>query len=216
MIGITKNFRSVVANHNVDFDLYPSEIHSILGENGAGKTTLMKILAGMHQPDAGTIIVRNRTVKIHSPQDSLRLGIGMVYQHFALIPNLTVIENLILGFEDSLFLNLRRAKQRLQEISATYGLSVEPQKKIQDLSVSERQRTEILKILFHESDVLILDEPASMLAPAETLKMIGLSSSEETQFLNIPRVNIKASAYSNKGPKFLKSFNCPGTFPKYP
>ena len=168
MIGITKNFPGVVANHNVDFDLYPSEIHSILGENGAGKTTLMKILAGMHQPDAGTIIIRNRTVKIHSPQDSLRLGIGMVYQHFALIPNLTVIENLILGFEDGLFLNLNRAEQRLQEISATYGLSVEPQKKIQDLSVSERQRTEILKILFHESDVLILDEPASMLAPAET------------------------------------------------
>ena len=168
MIGITKNFPGVVANHNVDFDLYPSEIHSVLGENGAGKTTLMKILAGMHQPDAGTIIVRNRTVKIHSPQDSLRLGIGMVYQHFALIPNLTVIENLILGFEDGLFLNLNRAEQRLQEISATYGLSVEPQKKIQDLSVSERQRTEILKILFHESDVLILDEPTSMLAPAET------------------------------------------------
>ena len=168
MIGITKNFPGVVANHNVDFDLYPSEIHSVLGENGAGKTTLMKILAGMHQPDAGTIIVRNRTVKIHSPQDSLRLGIGMVYQHFALIPNLTVIENLILGFEDGLFLNLKRAEQRLQEISATYGLSVEPQKKIQDLSVSERQRTEILKILFHESDVLILDEPTSMLAPAET------------------------------------------------
>jgi simple sugar transport system ATP-binding protein len=92
----------------------------------------------------------------------------MVYQHFALIPNLTVIENLVLGFEDSLFLNLNRAEQRLQEISATYGLSVEPQKKIQDLSVSERQRTEILKILFHESDVLILDEPTSMLAPAET------------------------------------------------
>ena len=168
MIGITKNFPGVVANQNVDFDLYPSEIHSILGENGAGKTTLMNILAGMHQPDAGTIIVRNRTVKIHSPQDSLRLGIGMVYQHFALIPNLTVIENLILGFEDGLFLNLNRAEQRLQEISATYGLSVEPQKKIQDLSVSERQRTEILKILFHESDVLILDEPTSMLAPAET------------------------------------------------
>jgi ABC-type uncharacterized transport system ATPase subunit len=168
MIGITKNFPGVVANHNVDFDLYPSEIHSILGENGAGKTTLMKILAGMHQPDAGTIIIRNRTVKIHSPHDSLRLGIGMVYQHFALIPNLTVIENLILGFEDGLFLNLNRAEQRLQEISATYGLSVEPQKKIQDLSVSERQRTEILKILFHESDVLILDEPTSMLAPAET------------------------------------------------
>jgi ABC-type uncharacterized transport system ATPase subunit len=168
MIAITKNFPGVVANNNVDFDLYPSEIHAILGENGAGKTTLMNILAGMHQPDAGTIIVRNQTVKIRSPQDSLRLGIGMVYQHFALIPNLTVIENLVLGFEDGPFLNLKKAEQRLQKISVTYGLSIDPEKKIQDLSVSERQRTEILKILFHESDILILDEPTSMLSPVET------------------------------------------------
>jgi simple sugar transport system ATP-binding protein len=168
MTGITKNFPGVVANNNVDFNLHPSEIHSILGENGAGKTTLMNILAGMHQPDAGTIIVRDQTVSIRSPQDSLRLGIGMVYQHFTLIPNLTVIENLVLGFEDGLFLNLNRAEQRLQKISATFGLSIDPGRKIQDLSVSERQRTEILKILFHESDVLILDEPTSMLSPAET------------------------------------------------
>ncbi len=167
MIGITKNFPGVVANNHVDFDLYPSEIHSILGENGAGKTTLMNILSGMHQPDTGTIIVHDQAVKIRSPQDSLRLGIGMVYQHFTLIPNLTVIENLVLGFEDGLFLNLKRAEQRLQEISAAYGLSINPERKIQDLSVSERQRTEILKILFHESDVLILDEPTSMLSPIE-------------------------------------------------
>jgi simple sugar transport system ATP-binding protein len=168
MIGITKKFPGVVANNNVDFDLHSSEIHSILGENGAGKTTLMNILSGMHQPDTGTIIVRDQTVKIRSPQDSLRLGIGMVYQHFTLIPTLTVMENLVLGFEDGLFLNLKRAGQRLQKISATYGLSIDPEKKIQDLSVSERQRTEILKILFHESDVLILDEPTSMLSPTET------------------------------------------------
>ena len=168
MIGITKKFPGVVANDNVDFDLHSSEIHSILGENGAGKTTLMNILSGMHQPDTGTIIVRDQTVNIRSPQDSLRLGIGMVYQHFTLIPTLTVMENLVLGFEDGLFLNLKRAGQRLQKISATYGLSIDPEKKIQDLSVSERQRTEILKILFHESDVLILDEPTSMLSPTET------------------------------------------------
>jgi len=168
MIGITKKFPGVVANNNVDLDLHSSEIHSILGENGAGKTTLMNILSGMHQPDTGTIIVRDQKVKIRSPQDSLRLGIGMVYQHFTLIPNLTVMENLVLGFEDGLFLNLKRAEQRLQKISATYGLAIDPEKKIQDLSVSERQRTEILKILFHQSDVLILDEPTSMLSPAET------------------------------------------------
>ena len=167
MIGITKCFPGVMANDNVDFELHPAEIHSILGENGAGKTTLMNILAGMHQPDAGTILVRDQTVKIRSPQDSLRLGIGMVYQHFALIPNLTVIENLVLGFEYGPFLNLKRAKRKLQQISAAYGLSIDPDRKIQDLSVSERQRTEILKILFHESDILILDEPTSMLSPIE-------------------------------------------------
>jgi len=168
MIGITKTFPGVVANHNVDFDLHPAEIHSILGENGAGKTTLMKILSGMHLPDAGTIIARDQAVKIRSPQDSLRLGIGMVYQHFALVPELTVLENLILGFESGFFLNLKKAEQKLQQLSATYGLTIDPARKIQDLSVSECQRTEILKILFHESEVLILDEPTSMLSPAET------------------------------------------------
>jgi simple sugar transport system ATP-binding protein len=168
MIGITKIFPGVVANDEVDFDLHPSEIHSILGENGAGKTTLMKILSGMHQPDAGTLIVRDQAVKIRSPQDSLKLGIGMVYQHFTLVPDLTVLENLILGFESGFFLNLKKAEQKLQQISAAYGLAIDPDRKIQDLSVSECQRAEILKILFHESDVLILDEPTSVLSPAET------------------------------------------------
>ena len=167
MAGITKSFPGVTANNYVDFELYPAEIHSILGENGAGKTTLMKILAGMHQPDEGTIIVRNRAVKIRSPLDSLKLGIGMVYQHFTLVPNLTVIENLVLGFENGPFLSLNKAKQKLQHISETYGLSIDTDRKIQDLSVSERQRTEILKLLFHESKILILDEPTSMLPPDE-------------------------------------------------
>ena len=103
MIGITKSFPGVVANDDVDFDLRAGEIHSVLGENGAGKTTLMNILAGMYPPDNGSIMVRGQTVQIRSPQDSLKLGIGMVYQHFTLIPNLTVLENLMLGFEGGLF-----------------------------------------------------------------------------------------------------------------
>ena len=168
MLGISKNFPGVVANRNVDFDLRPAEIHSILGENGAGKTTLMNILVGMSRPDAGTILVHDQAVKIRSPQDSLKLGIGMVYQHFTLIPNLTVIENLVLGFEGGLLLNLKKAEQKFQKLSAAYGLLVDPHRKIQDLSLGERQRTEILKILFHDSDVLILDEPTSLLSPAET------------------------------------------------
>lgn len=167
MIGITKNFTGVVANDNVDFDLRPGQIHSLLGENGAGKTTLMNILSGMHQPDTGAITVRDQKVQIRSPRDSLRLGIGMVYQHLTLIPNLTVIENLILGFEGGFLLKLPKATQKFEQISDAYGLSIDPFRKIKDLSISERQKTEILKILFHESNVLILDEPASMLTPPE-------------------------------------------------
>jgi simple sugar transport system ATP-binding protein len=168
MIGITKRFPGVVANSDVDFDLRAGEIHSLLGENGAGKTTLMNILSGMYQPDSGTIVVRDQKVQIRSPRDSRQLGIGMVYQHFTLIPNLTVIENLILGFEGGFYLNLQSAAQKLQHVTETYGLPVDPLSKIQDLSVGERQKIEILKILFHESNVLILDEPTSMLNPSET------------------------------------------------
>jgi len=178
MIGITKSFPGAVANDDVDFDLHAAEIHSILGENGAGKTTLMNILAGMYQPDKGAIIVGSQTVQIRSPQDSLKLGIGMVYQHFTLIPNLTVLENLMLGFEGGIFLNLKKAQHKLQQISESYGLKIDPHRMIRDLSIGERQRTEILKILYHDSDVLILDEPASVLSPAEaetlyhTLKLL--------------------------------------------
>jgi simple sugar transport system ATP-binding protein len=178
MIGITKKFPGVVANDNVDFSLRAGEIHSLLGENGAGKTTLMNILAGMYQPDRGSIVVRGQGAEIRSPRDSLKLGIGMVYQHFTLIPNLTVLENLMLGFEDGPILKRRKAEQRLRQISELYGLSIDPYRIIQDLSVGERQRTEVLKILYHEADVMILDEPSSVLAPAEvqnlyeTLKLL--------------------------------------------
>ncbi len=168
MVGITKRFAGVAANENVDFDLNGSEIHSLLGENGAGKTTLMNILSGMYQPDSGTILIRGKAVGLCSPQDSLKRGIGMVYQHPALIPQLTVLENLVLGFEGGFFPNLSGARRTLRKIEQTHGLYIDSRKKIRDLSVGERQRTEILKILFHESDVLILDEPTSMLSPAET------------------------------------------------
>jgi simple sugar transport system ATP-binding protein len=167
MTGITKKFPGVLANDNVDFELKAGEIHSLLGENGAGKTTLMNVLAGMCQPDQGTVSVGNRTVKIRSPRDALMLGIGMVYQHFTLIPNLTVLENLMLGFEGGPILKRGKAEQDLRQLSETYGLSIDPHRLIQDLSVAERQRTEILKILYHKSDIMILDEPSSVLAPAE-------------------------------------------------
>ena len=171
MTGITKCFSGVVANDDVDFDLKFGEIHCILGENGAGKTTLMNILSGMYQADDGTITVRDREVKIRMPKDSLKLGIGMVYQHFSLVSNLTVLENLLLGFEGGFMLNLKNATRRLRSIAAEFGLYIDPQRKVQGLSVAEKQQTEILKILYHNSEVLILDEPSSMLAPIEANRL---------------------------------------------
>lgn len=171
MTGITKYFSGVAANDNVDFDLQIGEIHCILGENGAGKTTLMNILSGMYKADSGMITVRGREVDIRSPQDSLKLGIGMVYQHFSLVPNLTVLENLLLGFEGGFMLNQKKAAGKLRSISAKFGLFIDPQRKVQGFSVAEKQQTEILKILFHNSEVLILDEPSSMLAPIEANRL---------------------------------------------
>ena len=178
MTGITKRFSSIVANDRVDFELQTGEIHCILGENGAGKTTLMNILAGMYKADEGEIRVRGRRVRINSPQDSINLGIGMVYQHFSLVPNLTVLENILLGFEGGFMLNLKKAASKLGSICDAYGIVIDPRKPIQELSLAEKQQTEILKVLYHNSDVLILDEPGSLLAPMEvdrlyeTLKLL--------------------------------------------
>jgi general nucleoside transport system ATP-binding protein len=168
MRSITKRFPGVTANDAVDLDLFPGEVHTLLGENGAGKSTLMHILAGMVQPEAGRIEVNERPVKIRSPVDALKLGIGMVYQHFALVPNLTAMENIIIGFEDGFVLRWRQLESRLKKILDAYALSLPLNEKVLNLSVGEQQRVEIVKALFHESDVLILDEPTSVLTPLET------------------------------------------------
>jgi len=168
MGGITKTFPGVVANDAIDFDLYPGEIHTLLGENGAGKSTLMSVLSGMFHPDSGTIEVNGEMARIHSPFDSLKLGIGMVYQHFALVPPLSVLENIILGFEDGTVLNWKQAEEKVKRISEEYGLSVDLRARIWDLSVGEQQRVEIIKALFRGTNVLILDEPTSVLTPIET------------------------------------------------
>jgi simple sugar transport system ATP-binding protein len=171
MTGITKTFPGVVANDSIDFDLRSGEVHSILGENGAGKTTLMNILSGMYQPDEGETYVRGQKVNIRSPHDSLRLGIGMVYQHFALVPPLTVLENIILGFEGGMMLSLKKAEKRLQQLAAEYGLTIDYRQKVSDLSVGERQRAEIIKILYRGSEILVLDEPTSVLTPIEAKEL---------------------------------------------
>jgi len=165
--GITKSFPGVLANDHIDFDLFPGEVHTLLGENGAGKTTLMNILYGLYQPDEGRIEVCGQEARIRSPYDSLRLGIGMVHQNFALIPNLSVLENLVLGFEGGFILNMKDAEKKLKRISEEYGQAIDPHELIQNLSVGERQRTEIIKTLFRGSEALILDEPTSVLTPIE-------------------------------------------------
>ncbi|NPV76100.1 MAG: ABC transporter ATP-binding protein [Anaerolineae bacterium] len=173
MVNITKSFGSVLADDQVNFELLHGEIHGLLGENGAGKTTLMNILYGLHQPDSGEIIIQGEKKEISSPHKAVEEGIGMVHQHFMQIPTLTVIDNVILGLEslNSFKLNRARARERLVQISKIYGLQVDPDACIWQLSIGDRQRVEILKALYREVKILILDEPTSVLTPQETTEL---------------------------------------------
>lgn len=169
MRNIRKTFLDNVANNNVNFVVYKGEIVSLLGENGAGKTTLMKILYGMYTKDSGDIFVNGKKVEITSPKDAIALGIGMVHQHFTLVRTLTVLENVILGLPSpkGMSLDLDSARKKLEEIIHRYGLIVNPDAKIWQLSVGERQRVEIIKALYRNINVLILDEPTAVLTPQE-------------------------------------------------
>ena len=167
MRGIDKRFGTVQANDKVDLTLYPGEIHAVLGENGAGKTTLMNILSGMYQPDSGSITLDGNPVTIGSPSEALALGIGTVYQHFTLVPNLSVIENVMLGTKTGFVLNLSRGEQQLKELLAGFELNTDPQTEVRHLSIGQRQRVEIVKVLFRGTRVLLLDEPTSVLTPSE-------------------------------------------------
>ncbi len=168
--GITKRFPGVVANDGVTFSVESGEIHALCGENGAGKSTLMKILYGMQPPDEGTMSVDGRPVHLRSPKDAIALGIGMVHQHFMLADNFTVLENIILGSEPSKgagVLDLTAARARVEELSRAYGLDIHPDQVVEDLEVGERQRVEIIKVLFRGARILILDEPTAVLVPDE-------------------------------------------------
>ena len=166
---IVKRFPGVIANDGVDLTVRPGTVHAIVGENGAGKSTLMKTLYGAHRPDEGTITVNGETVDFHSPKDAIAAGIGMVFQHFMLAANLTVWENVVLGQEPGspVALGSRTARQRLREIGEQYGLQVDPDALISDLGVGEKQRVEILKVLYRGATILILDEPTAVLVPQE-------------------------------------------------
>ncbi|MEE1927915.1 ABC transporter ATP-binding protein [Streptomyces sp. TRM 70351] len=166
LAGITKRFPGVVANHDIHLSVRKGTVHAIVGENGAGKSTLMKILYGMQKPDEGTIAVDGEQVTLHSPADAIGRGIGMVHQHFMLADNLTVLENTVLGSEGLHGIG-GKARDRIQEISDAYGLGVRPDALVEDLGVADRQRVEILKVLYRGARTLILDEPTAVLVPQE-------------------------------------------------
>jgi simple sugar transport system ATP-binding protein len=169
MKNITKIFPGTVANDNVNFELFRGETHVLLGENGAGKTTLMNVLYGLYQPEKGEIFVNGAEHKISNPNDAIKLGIGMVHQHFMLVDNFTVVENMILGIEPKIGLkiNMKKAIQDVKELADKYGFNIEPNAVIHDISVGQQQKVEILKALYRGADVLILDEPTAVLTPQE-------------------------------------------------
>jgi ABC-type uncharacterized transport system ATPase subunit len=168
MRGIVKRFPGVLANDHVDFELRTGEIHALLGENGAGKSTLMSVLAGLYKQDAGTIKVKGKTLEFSSPRDAINAGIGMVHQHFMLVPSQTVTENILLGLDEPRFLmRLNEYDKRIADLGDRFGLKVDPRAKIWQLSVGEQQRVELLKMLYRGADVLVMDEPTAVLAPQE-------------------------------------------------
>ena len=179
MLNIRKEFPGIVANDNITLQLKKGEIHALLGENGAGKSTLMGMLFGMYLPDKGTIKVKGKEVKISNPNIANDLGIGMVHQHFKLVENFTVTENIILGSEPKKFLtvDIKKAANRIAELSKTYGLNVDPYAKIEDISVGMQQRVEILKMLYRNAEVLIFDEPTAVLTPQEIQDLIQIMKS---------------------------------------
>lgn len=168
--GITKRFPGVVANSDIALDVRKGTIHAIVGENGAGKSTLMKILYGVQAPDEGTITINGTRVELKSPTEAIKVGIGMVFQHFMLADNLTVLENVVLGAEQLHGIG-ETARARIREISTEYGLRVEPEALVSDLGVGDRQRIEILKVLYRGARILILDEPTAVLVPQEVTEL---------------------------------------------
>ena len=172
--NISKSFGAFLANDNISFEIDSGKIHAILGENGAGKTTLMNIISGFYQPDRGQIYLQNKPVKITSPSTAIKLGIGMIHQHFMLVPQLSVTENIILGIDRNWSLNLKQKQQKIAALSNSYNLEINPETKVGDLPVGTQQRVEILKVLYRQAKLLILDEPTAVLTPSEVQSLIKI------------------------------------------
>ena len=192
--AITKRFPGVVANDRVDFDLRRGEVHALLGENGAGKSTLMNILYGLYKADEGETIVNGRRVSFGSAKDAIRAGIGMVHQHFMLIPVMTAAENIVLGSEPMdgrVLLDYRRARERVSEISRTFGFHIEPDMLVQNMTVGQQQRVEIVKALYRRADILILDEPTAVLTPQEARELFEILRSLKAEGMSIVFISHK-------------------------
>jgi simple sugar transport system ATP-binding protein len=175
--GITKQFPGVLANDHIDFDLRRGEVHALLGENGAGKSTLMNIVYGLYSADEGEILVRGNPVAFSSPHDAIANGIGMVHQHFMLIPVMTVAENIVLANEPTrggLLLDIAAAERRVRDLAATFKFAVDPHARIEDITVGQQQRVEILKALYRNADIVILDEPTAVLTPQEARELFAI------------------------------------------
>ena len=186
--GITKRFPGVLANDHVDFDLRRREVHALLGENGAGKSTLMNILYGLYHPDEGEILMRGKRVALGSPKDAIAQGIGMVHQHFMLIPVMTVAENIVLASEPTtggVFLDYAAATKRVADMARTFKFAIDPHARVENISVGQQQRVEILKALYRNADILILDEPTAVLTPQEAHELFEILNNLRGEGLSI-------------------------------
>ena len=181
MKDIVKRFPAVTANDHVSLTVKKGEIHALLGENGAGKTTLMNILYGLYSPDHGEIYIYGQRVELHSPKDAIKLGIGMVHQHFTLVPSFTVLENIMLGMENGFILDKSPVRKRVMDLIEKYSLGLNPDNEVRSLSVGQQQKVEILKLLYRNASILILDEPTAVLTPQEVKSLFNFLRQMKTE-----------------------------------